>query len=423
MANTWRFTRGIDFTFPPNVTLPPGGYALVVDDDPDEFRDDNINIPAGVPIFSYEGGGGLANSGEELELSRPGAPEPPDSENPGFVPYYTVDRVDYRNRAPWPSDADGNGPSLVKRSPLAYSNDAANWMLGVVNGSPGEAGDPDSVGAKVMQVRVGGTIWARPSVAVSVGSGSQLEPLPWTTIDQITITFSEPVTIGAGALQIESVVGAEYAVTPDVDADTPTLSVTWTIDRAIAADRLELDLESEAVLDGAGNLLDGDWTDATSVFPSGKGTNGGDFRFQFNALPGDVDRNGVVELADQQAVFSRVFNSLGMAEYLDAVDIDGNGKITVADLVRVRNRLGESLPAEAPAAASVLASPLATRSSGVTQRVIAAARPADEQLLQPRRVDAAITAAPSSVMAKLRASRRQIPTRSVSEDGSLLHRQ
>jgi hypothetical protein len=298
---------------------------------------------------------------------------------------------------------------------LAYSNDAANWTLGVENGSPGE-GDPDLIGARVVEVRLGGTTWGRPSVEIPVGTDLQLAPLPWETIDQITITFSEPVTVEAGALKLEGVNAAEYAVTPDVAADVPTLSMTWTIAAALAADRLELDLESEAVLDEAGNLLDGDWTDAASLFPSGDGTNGGDFRFSFNVLPGDVDRSGLVELADRQAVFARMFNSIGMADYRDTVDIDGNGKVTVADVVRVRNHMDSALPAgapsaaRAPSAASVLASPAnAFRFSAVPQPIIVARRRSEERPLVPHRVDAVFTEALSPALAKLRAVRGRRP--------------
>src|SRR5207248_9211343 len=33
-TNTWKFKGGVDYTFPQNVTLPPGGFVLVVNFDP-----------------------------------------------------------------------------------------------------------------------------------------------------------------------------------------------------------------------------------------------------------------------------------------------------------------------------------------------------------------------------------------------------
>jgi hypothetical protein len=407
-ANSWKLTKGLTFTFPTDLTIPAGGYMLLVDDEPASFRAAN-SVPAGVPIFSYEGGGGLDNSGEEIEISRPGVPEPPESENPGFVPYYMVDRVNYRDRAPWPTQPDGNGPSLLKRSPLLYSNDAANWTVGVAGGSPGR-GDSDLVGPKVVEVRVGGTTWARPSIAIPVGTPAQLAPLPWATIDQITITFSEPVMIGADALAVEGVNVAQYAVTTDVAADVPTLFATWTISQKLPADRLQLDLESELVLDAAGNLLDGDWANAASQFPSGNGTNGGDFRFRFNVLPGDVDQNGTVELADRQSVVAGMFNYLGLPEYRDVLDIDGNGKITIADLVRVRNHLGDSLPVDAAAPASIVANDStrpAARKQAAGAAIITARRMSREPLL-PAAIDTAI-AEPKPSLARLRAVRARRP--------------
>src|SRR4030095_14245845 len=92
----------------------------VVPLDPAVFRA-RYAVPDEVPIFGPYSGE-LQDSGERLELQRPG---PLDTNS--AVAYITVDAVRYNDKAPWPPAADGSGPSLQKKSPLAYGNDPINW--------------------------------------------------------------------------------------------------------------------------------------------------------------------------------------------------------------------------------------------------------------------------------------------------------
>src|SRR2546429_2772270 len=123
-ASTWQFTEGIAFTFPQNVTIPAGGFALVVPIDPATFRG-KYNIPASVQIFGPYNGA-LNNGGESVKLSRPGTP------GSGITPYITVDHVNYDNDVPWPLPPDGTGPSLARTTASAYANDPINWQSGPV---------------------------------------------------------------------------------------------------------------------------------------------------------------------------------------------------------------------------------------------------------------------------------------------------
>ena len=50
-SNTWKFTQGIDYTFPTGVSIPAGAHLLVVRTDPDLFRLIH-GIPASRPIRS-----------------------------------------------------------------------------------------------------------------------------------------------------------------------------------------------------------------------------------------------------------------------------------------------------------------------------------------------------------------------------------
>jgi hypothetical protein len=66
--------------------------------------------------------GKLDNSSDSVELARPDTP------NPTEVPFVLVDKVEYRDQAPWPPAADGAGPALKRLDAAAYGNDPANWV-------------------------------------------------------------------------------------------------------------------------------------------------------------------------------------------------------------------------------------------------------------------------------------------------------
>jgi hypothetical protein len=371
-ANTWRLSRGVVFQFPQGVTIPAGGRVLIVDDNPTTFRTEN-NVPASVQIFSYDGTGeNLANGGEELQLSRPGEPEPPGSENPGFVPFYRADYVSYLDSDPWPTQPGGQGPSLVRRSPLLYSDDYMNWTAGVVGGSPG-SGDPDLTAPRVLGVRVGGSTWALPHLTIPVGSASQLTPIPYGGIDTITISFSEPVTAMAASLGFDAT--GSYSATPNIGAGESATEITWTLSAPIGVDTVTLDLENQQLRDVAGNPLDGDWVDAASLFPSGNGASGGDFRFTFRVLPGDIDQDGTVDLADRRISLERQFTKSTGPFYQAEADTDRNGAISVRDLVFLRNHMGLSPPPASSPVAHSPAVPAFSSSTLTIRRRLAIATP------------------------------------------------
>jgi hypothetical protein len=139
-AQPWKFTDGIDFTFPEDapVTLPAGGYLLLVKE-PEAFV---WRYPA-VPIEKILGpySGSLNNAGERLELSMSG-----DVDEFGTRYYIRVDRVGYSDGfhpddCPggvdlWPTEADGGGKSLTRKTGADYGNDPDNWTATIP--SPGD---------------------------------------------------------------------------------------------------------------------------------------------------------------------------------------------------------------------------------------------------------------------------------------------
>jgi len=130
-AQPWKFTDGIDFTFPADVpvTIPAGGYLLVVKN-PEAFAWRYPAVPVEKIFGSYSGS--LNNAGERLELSMPG-----DVDEFGTLYYIRVDRVTYSDgfhpeNSPdgvdhWPTTPDGDGESLTRKVSSDYGNDPDNW--------------------------------------------------------------------------------------------------------------------------------------------------------------------------------------------------------------------------------------------------------------------------------------------------------
>jgi len=138
-AQPWKFTDGIDFTFPDDVpvTIPAGGYLLVVKE-PEAFVWRYPAVPVEKILGPYNGK--LNNAGERLELSMPG-----DIDEFGTRYYIRVDRINYSDGSHpedcpggvdlWPREADGGGKSLTRKRGTDYGNDPDNWTA--ASPSPG----------------------------------------------------------------------------------------------------------------------------------------------------------------------------------------------------------------------------------------------------------------------------------------------
>lgn len=129
-ATPWRMTQGITYDFPtaPPLTLAPGEKILLVRDS--AVFATNYTPTAGTRIFQWTSGA-LDNSGETIEISKPG-----NTNNAGVRQYIRVDRVDYSDVAPWPPGPDGSGTALARINDQAYGNDFINWTE--AGGNPGD---------------------------------------------------------------------------------------------------------------------------------------------------------------------------------------------------------------------------------------------------------------------------------------------
>ncbi len=125
----WKFTNGIDYTFPLGTTIA-AGQRLVIARNIAAFAE-RYGFSAGV-LGPFANDSKLSNGGEKLDLSMPGDQEE------GVRYYIRVDRVNYSDGShpvgddPWPIAPDGSGPSLHQKTPTTvghnYGNDVANWQ-------------------------------------------------------------------------------------------------------------------------------------------------------------------------------------------------------------------------------------------------------------------------------------------------------
>ena len=194
-----------------------------------------------------------------------------------------------------------------------------------------------------------------PSAAagLSIPTGpQQLTPLPWSGLNVISVRFSEAVTVRQRDLTITGVNRAEYEFA-DFQYDVSSRTATWTLSVPIGTDKILLDL-SDAVHDGEGNPIDGDWTDRFSAFPSGDGVleSSDDFRFRFDVAIGDGNGDGMISRGDLIDVIHALGRDFSDGHYDPRLDANADGEIDVADLRGVLRRLSSRLPSAEPVVAA-----------------------------------------------------------------------
>ncbi|MFM1770460.1 MAG: hypothetical protein RJA22_2989 [Verrucomicrobiota bacterium] len=173
-TNTWRLRDAVSFSFPPGTVLPPGGHLVVVSFDTSDanavaqFRTRNAASILAPIIGPFQGS--LDNAGASVELAAPNAP------TTNGVDRYLVDRVEYRDTAPWPAGADGLGQALARITVGLYGNDPANWTAS--SRSPGY--DPTADNGPVFSLQpVSATLPASRTATFTVAAGPEPVAYQW----------------------------------------------------------------------------------------------------------------------------------------------------------------------------------------------------------------------------------------------------
>ncbi|HZN68693.1 MAG TPA: dockerin type I domain-containing protein, partial [Tepidisphaeraceae bacterium] len=211
-------------------------------------------------------------------------------------------------------------------------------------------------GPSVTAVHVGGTAWTPEFLAELAeenlggprgfridGAGGQDE-LPWSNINQVSITFDQDVTVDQGDLTVRGVRVPTYAVTA-FTYDAPSRTATWTLDRPLA----NFSTTNRQAADEVTIQL------ATDV---------ADYEQTIDVVPGDANRNGNVSPTDFGTVRSgigrnTVDEGTSPNHYTVYKDVNANGNISPTDIGVVRGNTGAAAPV--PPAAGSLAGSSATR--------------------------------------------------------------
>lgn len=170
------------------------------------------------------------------------------------------------------------------------------------------------------------------SVGYNVDAG---ETLPWQGLDQITMRFTEPVSVSQQDLRLWGVAVQDYRTQIGIQGfyyDPMTFTATWTLSAPIATDQLRVGL-SDAVRDVWGNRVGGTG-----------------FEMLFNVLPGAVQASSGISSSEaaMAEMMSRQFARIGSEKYAPQFDFDGNGTINFVDAITLRNASGTELPAGTP---------------------------------------------------------------------------
>ena len=132
----WYFSDGIEFTFPEGTIMPPHSYLVVCKDV------EAIRSTYGISNVIGPFGGRLSNAAETIALANP---------------YGAIIRtVEYSDRYPWPSAADGAGHSLSLLSPYLENDDCRSWGISTfLGGTPGGPNTSSEIVNRVPLVTIG----------------------------------------------------------------------------------------------------------------------------------------------------------------------------------------------------------------------------------------------------------------------------
>ena len=115
------------------TTLAPGDRAVLVHNY--AAFDARYHIAENqIPVVGQYSGN-LSNAGDSVKIFQADAADPVT----GYIPYWRVDNVDYKDGGLWPKEADGEGPAAGREDSGIYGSDPTNWEATGAGGTPGKA--------------------------------------------------------------------------------------------------------------------------------------------------------------------------------------------------------------------------------------------------------------------------------------------
>jgi hypothetical protein len=189
-----------------------------------------------------------------------------------------------------------------------------------VNNGTGDS-NVATVSLNVLQATETGisALWGSQSAALQIaGDGVRLLPagratdLPWGNLQGLGLTLSRAVTLNTGDVFVTGIIGGDYGPVAVSGSGT---SYTLTLAKPIArADRLTLTLGNDQIVS---------------------------FTRRLDVLPGDVNDDGVVNVADGVLILN---NYTPAHAYSPFRDMNGDGSVSVSDFTLYRPYIGTTLP-------------------------------------------------------------------------------
>ena len=284
----------IDWVFPAGSVAPAEGF-IVVAKQPALFVAEHPNLPESLPVFGPFLGD-LSNGGEEVRLRDNGRWLGRD-----FYPE-TIDVLTYDDEAPWPTEADGEGPSLELRD-LSLDNDlASSWQVSpLLGGSPGSLTIDNLPPVAVLDHSV---LRGPPPLRVDFDASRSSDP------DGDEITFSWD--FGDGIVGVGPVVSRTYRNTGSF---VVTLTVEDSTTRTTTA-RVVVEVVDE---------------EPATLFRRG-----------------DVNSDGERDISDGVALLLGLFQGTDIG-CLKSADVDDDGQVIISDAIVLLNHLfQQGVPPAAP---------------------------------------------------------------------------
>lgn len=188
---------------------------------------------------------------------------------------------------------------------------------------------PEQAAPQVVKVLVGDSNWQGGFIDLLEQDAADADTSPvvgMAGINQIKLVFSEDVQISPSDLVVRGRDGVTYSWY-FFEYNAQIATATWTFG-PLTTDELTITLV-DAVCDLDRTLLDG----------NSDGLAGGSFATTIGILPGDVDRNGAIDVADLNAIR----NGFGATGVGLPGDMNADDRIDLHDLNMVRNNFGQSI--------------------------------------------------------------------------------
>lgn len=242
--------------------------------------------------------------------------------------------------------ADGNCNGVVDAPDYTIWRDTFASAIGAYKfGLLVDALDTD-LPPSVVGVGLGAVAGGFHDFVLAVGSGEQLRSVPLASLNSLSITFTQAVTISQNDLVIENLDGTSPTVS-SFAYEAQAHTATWTFTSSLADGRYLVRL-SDAVENAENEALDGEFDNpwfltetGTSELASGDREEGEEFRFRFTVLAGDTDHDNIDGATDYQNWQSYEPGMIYASSTVDEFDADLSfGDVSLREAVDHANTAG-----------------------------------------------------------------------------------